>query len=99
MRRLMIAFSVLLLFFVVIGELNKQVLRENTKKINMLENSNSLLIAENKDIESKVNQLTQEVKEKILSNGSLSMITPKEIFYAKVEKEEVNLVFVFTDKI
>ncbi len=99
MKKLMVAFSVLLLFFVVVGGLNKQVLRENTKKINMLENSNSLLIAENKAIESRVNQLTQEVKEKILADGSLSMITPKEIFYAKVEKEEVNLVFVFTDKI
>ena len=99
MKKLLVTFSALLLFFVVVGGLNKQVLRENTKKINMLENSNSLLIAENKAIESRVNQLTQEVKEKILADGSLSMITPKEIFYAKVEKEEVNLVFVFTDKI
>ncbi len=95
--------AVLLMFLVVVGavsgRLNKKELRENTKEINLLEYSNSLLVAENRHIKSEVNRLTQSYKQKFLSGEDLDMVLPKKIFYAKVDEGEVNLIFVFTDKI
>jgi len=94
------ALLVLLLIVGIVSErLNKKKLRDNTKNINLLEQSNSLLIAENRQIKSEVNRLTQNYKRKFLSGKDLGMVLPKKIFYAKVDEGEVNLVFVFTDKI
>ncbi len=95
--------AVFLVFLLIVGSvterLNKKELRENTKRINYLEHSNSLLIAENRQIKSEVNRLTQSYKRKFLSGKDLNMVLPNQIYYAKVDKGEVNLIFVFTDKI
>ncbi len=99
MKKMVIFLFFLLIIGAVTERLNKKELRENTKLINFLEHSNSLLIAENRQTKSEVNRLTQSYKRKFLSGEGLKMVLPNQIFYAKVDKGEVNLIFVFTDKI
>ncbi len=99
MKKKVVLLVLLLIAGTVSQRLNKKILRDNTKKINILEESNSLLIAENRQIKSEVNRLTQSYKQKFLTGKDLGMVLPKKIFYAKVDQGEVNLVFVFTDKI
>ena len=57
------------------------------------------VFTEYRQIKSEVNRLTQSYKQKLLTGKDLGMVLPKKIFYAKVDQGEVNLVFVFTDKI
>ena len=57
------ALLVLLLIVGIVSErLNKKKLRDNTKNINLLEQSNSLLIAENRQIKSDLFDMWKELK-------------------------------------